>query len=498
MAESYVRSLVDTHRRSRTLRLPSVKAMAAAAHVSHITILKVVAALTREGIVTSAPSRGVSIAIHPASANSPPSEPAARDPIKSAVRDEILADLRGGGYTFGQPLPSLKQCSSRYGCSVGTLRKALAALCATGILRHRGRRYLVPGGSQTNRGDTLVLFARSNAEGILQYLVPRQELYLPIVERECAALGMQLHISGVHHSEHGFATTPRSGGIGPTVHWSGAVAGYLILASGVDHEFIARTTRQLLPSGKPIAILDEATGVPEVPLSQQNQVRIWQILADAEPAWDLGRYLGQRGHRRVAYFSVEQGTGWSEGRLRGLEAGLRSVFAGAEVVPFFMSPESWAEMARVREGVARESGLFAQRIGRLMGERLADGFEGQMEDSVFGPAMTGYFEMAMRETFAHAASDRSLTAWVGANDQTAVPCVRFLRSSGIRVPAEVAVAGFDNSILSSHYGLTSYHFGGDAAIHQMLEFIVRSLSVLLEERRGAIVVKGRVQVRETA
>jgi LacI family transcriptional regulator len=57
------------------------------------------------------------------------------------------------------------------------------------------------------------------------------------------------------------------------------------------------------------------------------------------------------------------------------------------------------------------------------------------------------------------------TAWVCANDMTAVLALAFLKRNGVAVPERVSVMGFDNTLASWQLGITSYDFAYDRMGH---------------------------------
>jgi len=64
------------------------------------------------------------------------------------------------------------------------------------------------------------------------------------------------------------------------------------------------------------------------------------------------------------------------------------------------------------------------------------------------------------------------TAWVAADDDTALPCLDFLESHGVRVPDDISVAGFDDSLDGFMRGLTTYNYVGPAYVRAMLRHVL--------------------------
>jgi DNA-binding LacI/PurR family transcriptional regulator len=102
------------------------------------------------------------------------------------------------------------------------------------------------------------------------------------------------------------------------------------------------------------------------------------------------------------------------------------------------------------------------------------------------------------EYFRRLAKDPSITAWVGLNDEIAVEALIYLRSNKVRVPEDVSVMGFDDSMEAGFQGLTSYCFNGASAMHLMTEYIVRAASPLIRGDAGKpVIIEGFVHERAT-
>lgn len=70
-------------------------------------------------------------------------------PIEPPYEANIIADIQrqiaAGELKPGDRLPTLAELTDRYGCSLGSVRNALKALKAAGVLKsHQGLGYFVP------------------------------------------------------------------------------------------------------------------------------------------------------------------------------------------------------------------------------------------------------------------------------------------------------------------------------------------------------------------
>ncbi|HEY8206457.1 MAG TPA: LacI family DNA-binding transcriptional regulator [Myxococcaceae bacterium] len=165
----------------------------------------------------------------------------------------------------------------------------------------------------------------------------------------------------------------------------GKVDGLVVMSPHVDSDLLQRN----LPSALPIVLLNSpirGSGCSSFTIDSYRGARA------------MTRHLASRGHRRIAHLAGPPGNWDAEQRLRGYRDEMRRARPG---VPLHVLP-----------------GDFTQRAGYEAGRLLA------------------------------ASSDRP-DAVFAANDVLAIGCLVAFREAGVRVPEDVAVAGFDDIPLSS-------------------------------------------------
>ncbi|WP_353082722.1 LacI family DNA-binding transcriptional regulator [Tessaracoccus lapidicaptus] len=142
-----------------------------------------------------------------------------------------------------------------------------------------------------------------------------------------------------------------------------------------------------------------AAGVPTVvcgvPLGREAEAA-WVAVDEAGSAKEMVRYLRSRGHRRIALLAGPQDTSGGLFRLQGFREEM-----GPDFDPDLVEIGDWG----LRSGVAGMSRILAR---------------GKPVDAVFA-----------------------------ASDAMAAGAIRALRQAGLRVPDDVAVAGFDDSGLAA-------------------------------------------------
>ena len=161
---------------------------------------------------------------------------------------------------------------------------------------------------------------------------------------------------------------------------SGRIDGLLAMVPGEDAGFI----REALPPTLPTVLLNSRTSGAQCPTL---------LVDDFGGARAMTRHLLERGYRRIAHIRGAEGNLQAEERLRGYRAALKGSGAAPPIVI---------------------EGEFTEESGFRAGQAIAAG-GGPRPDAIFA-----------------------------ANDMMAVGCLLALREAGIRVPEDMALAGFDD------------------------------------------------------
>ncbi|MBD3421933.1 MAG: hypothetical protein GF398_17620 [Chitinivibrionales bacterium] len=85
----------------------------------------------------------------------------------------------------------------------------------------------------------------------------------------------------------------------------------------------------------------------------------------------------------------------------------------------------------------------------------------------YAVSRTCYAEQ-IRALFQRALKNKSITAWVCANDDVAEFAQVFLREQSRSVRKRISLLGFDNTYRAMHLGISSYSFRVDALAHMAL------------------------------
>jgi DNA-binding LacI/PurR family transcriptional regulator len=186
----------------------------------------------------------------------------------------------------------------------------------------------------------------------------------------------------------------------------------------------------------------------------------------------MGSFLLRRRHLRAAYISPFHAEAWSQNRLQGLTQFYRDAGHPDAVVPATADHIGWLSADRLPASIMAAADEEPNRKLRLE-ETLPAGIDGLL-------------------------ANRDITAWVAANDAVGIACLRLLAERGIRVPARISVASFDDSFFALVNDLTSYNFNTPAVVQAMIQFIVNPSWPPVRRRTGeAVEVDGFVNERES-
>jgi len=467
-ALGFLTKLVVEHAEGNGVRLPSVRALSREAGVSVFTMAKAVTTVRRHGVISIVPNKGIFTGKSaPVPAKRLPLRPKRQVPAAQRIAERIGRDILTGRFSHPEVLPGYKELRLRYGASNPTLQDAIAVLKQHGLIepvlgRHRVRTF-----SPARNRAAIVLLPAGSADGVPVFLNDRSYEMMRVIEKECITSAVTLQTvpyirSGPQTSVPGYLQE-----VGARTR-NRTVLGYIVIGSMVPspHEVV----RYCLRTGLPVSTLveRESEELPDSLLTCGNLSAV-TLAYGTVPGRIAGRYLVESGHRSVAFFDPYAHERWAMERF----TGMREIFgdAGCEDVPvrYTMTPSGW-------ENAARITGRFDALISDLENEHgaavlspLKRRFETfrrwVLNDEQFRFSLDSAMETALRSQHA--------TAWVGANDQTALILLDYLREKKVAVPKDVSVLGFDNLAESQVHDLTSIDFNMTMAAHALIRFVLQ-------------------------
>ncbi len=353
--------------------------------------------------------------------------------IYGALREEIVAGI----WTVGSKLPNETEIAQRFGCSLGTVSKALALLVHEGFVERRAR------------AGTTVIYGTAESSAALGQLDAFAFIY-PSEQHE-----------GIWRTVKGFQDAAREAG-----------RRVVMLTTGLDYqketEFIARLSEFDVRG---------AVVYPIIP-TPQDQVHFSQLLVDSKFP--------------VVLAEVNlPGLGCSSVVIDGFHAGYtmarHMISRGARQIGFF-SNFAWAPFMRDRyqgyRWALEEAGMGEPAGGVFLDTTMNPDFQNPLAEPT--ALATKFFETAGK-----------LDAVVCADDFLALGCITAAQQRGWSVPDDLLVSGVDDySALASSHGvpLTTYRIPFEEMGRESFAMLDRVLQMksapsLEHQIRGEIVIR---------
>ncbi|MBD3239827.1 MAG: GntR family transcriptional regulator [Chitinivibrionales bacterium] len=486
-ALSFVLAHIREHRLSPGDYLPSVRRLTTMGRLSPNSVTRAIAQLRTMGIVATRPGRGTLLLRNPDSGidtDRLPADTGSRQrwqQVRSAIRTAVI----NGRYPAGAMLPGSKELTAEYGVCFRTLRKATASLCREGVLGVNRKHLYVTPISPSSGPHTVVLLARMARERALEHMPERSLVLLRELEHVCSLSNLRLVIVPCDYVS-GSLVPLKPELLTPRAH-HGSVLGYIVWALAMDEFDVVRFALDRAAAGARVAVLDDTGSIDLTPLYRFRQsVLVVSMAISSRCGLLTGRYLMNRGHRRLAYVSSSS-TGLHT--MRRLD-GLRS--AGRELDPT-------ASVPHVNIGFDTDDELrpfsITDVISAIRDRRLRDAV--RTHTGRIGATLTDSLLLEhARAPLTRLLRDNDATCWVAADDRTACACLDFLAAAHVAVPDRLSVVGFDDTTAATLHNLDSYNFNYRAVTNAMVSFVAgHSPGTHERGRSGPVEIDGTVVAR---
>lgn len=408
------------------------------------------------------------------------------------VEAQLAEDISNGRYPG--MLPSYKELQANYRVSYRTLKKALSSLAQRGVLSPDHRRYRPSRPHRQRARNTVVLIAGGTEDGELQFYTQRTHDNLRAFESYCSRANVSLKTLSWDSSESRLFAMRTAAGRDETRRSCTSALGFAVWTSSFTQEQLDTLLRFLNQFKRPVAILFEGALLSaSAVLDSRIPLKQFAVAASSRDGWQVGRFLYDLGHRRVAYVSPLHDSAWSRLRLKGL----RESFAMAG------SPEGVLAFTDTQPPRFGERGVLHDIDGTVLVEDASalttiSQYVQSMRHQLTVLIQRETYRDTLRKLVLQAIEHREVTAWIAANDNFAIECIEFLRHRGIDVPGGISVVGFDDSMEGFLRKLTSYNYNDVSALHAMLEHILHPRPRGRAPDRSVITEpEGFVNVRET-
>jgi DNA-binding LacI/PurR family transcriptional regulator/DNA-binding transcriptional regulator YhcF (GntR family) len=514
--------------------LPSIRLLSKMAGVSLVTMVKAIQQLKKDGVLSGDGFQRSWVGHHePAAANS--GTPKISWEQKKALFER---DIASGAFGLWGRIPSVKELQAKYGSGFRTMQKILFDAKAQGMIRPSGKGYVLSGTEAKNRNQKIVYITSLRHYSQNSALNHEHNLMVNLFENACLRMGMQIEIVEVDFYNPAASRKAAAGLLRDE-----SIAGYILDVWWWAGQTYRGSYIDLLTAiasfNKPLSILDEI-GTFELPLVLASNPRLQVFTFERKRSGErMARFLFDLGHRSVVFINGFAGDDWAQDRCTGVtthfsragfESGVHLVEGPANLVNMpemlstaglkddeirrlFASGRSteqakslemeWQEFRKngVKDPLYSDKRFLKNLINlrAILNAKFDRMFFDGFSIAAFQKAGEYVFNTGMKPLFSRALGHTEATAWICANDETALSALSFLGEKNIPVPRDLSVTGFDNiPSLAIKNRLTTFDFNAAGFVSNMLNFIIRPPRPRGLYRHQTIEVEGIIITRETA
>jgi DNA-binding transcriptional regulator YhcF (GntR family) len=260
--------------------LPPASELARTARVSKGTMLRVLAAFSRNNQLTTVPRKGTFLAGAASGLRSIPAgtgpSPRERVPADTDLHTRLMADIVAHRFGPGARLPVYKELAAMYGACYRTLKRTLTGMVAQGVLVRHGKGFSIPQLSAGRQGTTIVCVAVTDSMPTLSSMSPRAGEFWRHFEGECQRVSTRLQVYDYSRAIGASAWPDGSKLTLVERDDAGNVLGYVIWTFGLSIRDVTRLFDCLVTTGKPVSIVH--------PNPDYLPQELWPIIRRYRPA----------------------------------------------------------------------------------------------------------------------------------------------------------------------------------------------------------------------
>lgn len=493
--------------------LPSIRSLVKAAGVSFVTMWKALKYLEEMGEVVSDAQGNRSFCSNKSLKNdnkqnvdSGESEQIVEPKGSSAwqyVAEKLYKDIVTGRYSGNDRLPSCKELQRLYGVSFVTMKKSLEILVEQRIIESQNKSYFIPSLTGSTGQARIVAIGCGWEDGKI-WVDYQDKNYFRTLESECMKMNIQLDLV-VYYRDSDRMRFVHTGSRKECDLNDRSILGYIFVVANLEDSAPKEVLERLVRLGRSVAVLDVVGGW-QTPrnVAGNRMVQVFTATASAYPARRVAQYLLGKGHKKVAFISPFHGALWSQQRFETISEMYKRAGLENGVVPFVYTEyaykwdyikndelqEDLRELANQYQDWKKEAKeAFMKRFGNL-GYNLVKYLTERN-------CASGEIYEKMKPMFNKALEDREITAWVIANDFAATIAIDYLKEKNIRIPDDLSIISFDNTLDAMENYLTSYDFNNNGIISLILRFILAPHTVKAGRSGKCIEVEGNLVIRRS-
>lgn len=466
----YILSLIQDVPSNDTTTLPSTRRIAQECRVNRGTVLRVIHALSSEGLITTIRKPSIMIGRKPSTeafAVNPQQTlgPRSMEVCRSLLRDIIDCRLRPGSM-----LPTFKELRALYGCSPVTLHAAVSSLITTGHLERfkNGYRVHQPTAVSGKLSLMLIIPEKRPKSG----RIPNRIAGFWIdIARECDRLNVDLETYGFYCADSSRERSEKFRSFTRKVNER--ALGYFIVLVDSEPSDILDVMSVLRGSEKPVAIWDVGrTSIMPIPKPFRNNPKILIIGRSVIKSGGalIGRRLIELGHRRVAVIMTKH---WGNELIfqglqksfseAGLDESLIFLPVNEKTVSFdWKTPNASKAREALHQGVSKAAHIIDEQWKHFS----------HLEDQFRAGIWNHYYNREIRRIFQCALSDPSVTCVVGIHwDARLVDDI--CRENRISIPKHLSLVGVLNSAEHIAAGITCCDWNFPAVVNAMVDHLLK-------------------------
>lgn len=463
----FIKSKIRINNYQKGDRLPTTNQIALELEIDTHVIAGALKVLQESGHISIFHRKGIFVgAIDSPPSGKRPAKPkiASRSCVWRQIRSRLESDIFSNTFA-GMKIPSLSALALRYKVCYPTIRKACEALMCDGVLSRNKNQYEIASVKKSSAHSTILSISNANSQQI--------SLYNAFITNGITELELACSKHDIMLEKKGSDSDNDGKSIKMHIEKTDGYFGYVIWSLGVGTILLNQYVELLSRFNKPVAIIDECYEyvLPDF-LVSRPLVKIFTPAGSAAGK-KIGRHLLERGHRHCAYISCVHKQIWSQQRLQGVVDTFAQTGIAARVTPLVWDTDTPTDVRAIKDQRAFAH-LVAEEFKKNFPTAQSWGLQ-LMESFLAGIEKWEFFgdTILRKNLFCTALSDTTITAWICANDITAVIAKSFLKEIfPDQSASHIAIVGFDDTPVASEHNLTSYNFTPSAVIEKVFGYIL--------------------------